>query len=866
MSTLRERISQYDLIYQSPARNWMDGIASGNGSLCSLAYNAESVYPEWLLNHHSLWDERISEFKRFPIEHIRKIAAEEFSFREEMVKENPPEPYRVPVPVYGANLRLESGQSATMRAPHKVNRHLHLFDGFLETELDRHFSHPVYKSFITPQEDIQIIQVRNVSCLTAYPQRIRLFREYQPEYPVPEFYTEQDAAAFHQNIETMEYSAAVLVVPRPDQPVAYADRYSRYIRSTPEPAPQKITSVRIDLTSAVISTHGNYDVYATVSPTATPEELIAKLREAASAGSEALYEKNKKFWNRFWEKNEVTLGDAGLEQLWYLSNYYLGTAGNVTPAWGLCGPWFGRTCNPVQQLPWHGYFTNDYNAQAFTMPMSLINRPELAEGIFRMLHRQLDQAKLNAAELFKMPGAYYPLCCGPDCKDATLGSFRFCMGSGPYWACMIYRHYRYTQNLEFLKNYGYDVIREVCRFFAAYLEWEETEKCYHLRCSQNPELLYLHLEDPIDTLAFLKGAFQAGIVCTDLFNCDKKDQEKWKHILDHYPEYPTNRCGFSPLTGLPENHINHSRTLAPVFPAEELDPEFPAGQFEDAVKEFFNPVWNGFMHSCSCNDGFVEGWTGKVFHRGIPACRLKEKEIAWKYLCDLITGCVKPNGLIAHNMALLVDTNLSELNSENIPDMIIEHDCGGDPVSVAEIACGRSEEEATEDPECKEKMYPVLEGPAIFLLLVGEMLLQSYHGLIRLFPAYPDDRDASFRDLMAEGALLVSAERKNGIVTFVKIKALKTQTFRLLNPWKEGKNVFLNGVPVCLEHHHRFTLQEGEEIMLSVTPEYTPQDPVIQKAKPHLIMLRECRGAFVGKPSPAEYYTGLEQIRTRRLS
>ena len=652
MSTLRNRISQYDLIYKAPAQDWLDGIPAGNGTLCSLAYDANRVYPEYLLNHNELWDERCTGFKRFPISHIRKIAAGELPFREEMQKENSPEPRRVPVPVYGANLRLESGQSATMRAPHKTNRHLHLFDGVLETKLDRHFSHPVHTSFVVPDEDVMVVQVRNVSCLTAYTQRVRLFREFQPDYQTPEFYTEADAAAFHQNIETMEYTAAVLVVSRPDQPIAYADRYSRFIRSSREPATQSIGLVTVDSCSAEISLCGNYDVFMSISSTDSPEELIAKLRKMAAPGSEALLERNKKYWNKFWEQNEVKLGDPGLEQLWYLSNYNLAIAGNVTPAWGLCGPWFGRTCNQKQQLPWYGYFTNDYNAQAPAFPAPVINRPELAEGLFRMIHRQLGQAQKNAAELFEMSGAYYPLSSGPDGRDVSHGCFRLCMGSGPYWCCLIHRHFRYTKDLDFLKNYGYDVIREVCSFFAEYIVWEEKEQCYHLRCSQNPELGYLHLDDPIDTLALLKTAFQAGVECSELLGLDQEKRAKWQHILAHYPKYPTNRSGFSPLAGLPENHINHSRTLTPVFPAGEADPEFPEGQFEDAKKEFFNPTWKGFMHSYCCNDGFTEGWTGKAYHRGIPACRLGEKKIAWKYLCDLISACVKPNGLIAHNMAL----------------------------------------------------------------------------------------------------------------------------------------------------------------------------------------------------------------------
>ena len=865
MNKLRENISQYDLIYQSPARNWLDGISIGNGRLCAIAYDGEGAYPEWLVNHHSLWNETCIGFKRHPMNHIRKVASGELPFYDEMVKENPVGERIVPVPVYGAQLRLESGHSAIHAPPHKITRRLHLFDGILETKLDRHLSHPVISSFAVPEKDIMLVQVRNVSCMTAYGQRIRLFRTAQPEFASPEFYMEGDAAAFHQKIGTMEYSAAILVKLRPDQAVSYSDIYADYNHSTKAPAPQKITGVMQEGGSVVVHACGNYDVYMSISPTESPEELISSLREAAESGSESFQESTKAHWNKFWEGNEVKLSDTGLEQLWYLSNYHMRIAEGGSPAWGLCGPWIGRTSELTQKLPWFGYFTNNYNAQAPVMPLPLINHPELAEGTFRMIHGQLANARENA-KLFEMPGAYYPLGCGPDGKECSHGAYRFCMESGPYWSTLIYRHYRYTKDLDFLKEYGYGVIRESCRFFAAYLDWNETEACYHLHCSQNSELFYLHLSDPLNTLALLKSALKAGVECSELLCCDEEDRHRWQHILDHFPEYPTTPGGFSPLDGLPQNHINHSRTLTPLFPADELDPEFPGGQLEDAKREFFNPTWKGFMHSYSCNDGFTEGWTGKVYHRGLPACRLGEKEIAWKYLCDLITGCVKPNGLIAHNMAQLVDTELSERNIENIPELFLEHGYSGvGPISVAEIACGRSDEDATEDPECKEKMYPVLEGPAIYLLLMGEMLLQSYHGLIRLFPAFPEDRDASFKNLRAEGPLLVSAEKKDGMIRFVKIKALQAQSFLLLNPWEAGRTVYQNGTPVILNHHHSFSLQENEELILSAEPEYSEMETPVEEAKARLIMVNGCRGAFIGKPSPAEYYTGLEQIRTRRM-
>ena len=57
------------------------------------------------------------------------------------------------------------------------------------------------------------------------------------------------------------------------------------------------------------------------------------------------------------------------------------------------------------------------------------------------------------------------------------------------------------------------------------------------------------------------------------------------------------------------------------------------------------------------------------------------------------------------------------------------------------------------------------------------MLLQSQEPLIRIFPAIPDNwQDASFADLRAEGAFLVSANRKQMQTALVVIKSEKGGT------------------------------------------------------------------------------------------
>jgi len=858
MQVTPQYLKQFDLICNSPIRCWQDGLSLGNGALSALFYTAEGFFPEWSVNLNTIWDERLSDYRRFPMSEIRKMAKGELSFVKEMQKETPPGKMLVPTPAYGAQLRLELGISPLHApAPRTTNR-LSLYNATLETHLDKHLSHSEMKSFISYRRNLLALRVTKVSLLTAFRSKVRLFRINDTEHPNAQTGTFQDIFYIRQELPTMSFVAAVKIVPTGRQGAGeYRELFNQITHPTNyswgNPS-TKITPAANDFGSeAYVS--GDFDLFMTILKDGTVEEAAADLDKAAQLGWEGLYAEHCAEWELFWQRNKVSLGDAGLDQLWYLSNYHMKLGTGVNPGWGLCGPWFGRTPGTTQSLPWHGFFTNDYNAQTAPLALETINRSELSEGIYRMLHAQLPEARKNAA-LCECPGALYPLSSGPDGRETAGGNYRFCQGSGPYWCTLLYRHWLYTKDDSFLKDIAWDIIRETASFFAAYMTWDGA--LYHLTCSQNPELQYLHYIDPIDTLAFVKRTLEAACAIDERLELHCADRQKWEHILSHYPDYPVNDNGFSPLRGLRTDHVNHHRTLAPVYPLGEIDPEFPSGQIDDARKELDNPSWAFFMTSYACPAGHQLGWTGNVYHTALPACRFGRSDTAWQLLGDMIGGTLKPNGLFSHNIAILSISEYSEANLVNIPQATIYHDCGPEPMTLAEASSGRCWEETTEDLECKEKTFPVLEGPAVFLLLVSEMLLQSHNGLIRVFPAWPQDRDAQFENLKSEGALLVSASLKNGKVAGICIHATVSGEYSLLNPWTQPA-IWQNGHETPAQHHMKFHLNAGEEVCF--TPTADSFSPAIkehqQEAAAHILDFGWGRRSFLGKPAPAAYYAGL---------
>ncbi len=102
-------------------------------------------------------------------------------------------------------------------------------------------------------------------------------------------------------------------------------------------------------------------------------------------------------------------------------------------------------------------------------------------------------------------------------------------------------------------------------------------------------------------------------------------------------------------------------------------------------------------------------------------------------------------------------------------------------------------------------------------LALNEMLLQSYDGVLRLFPVWPEKLDAKFGNLRAYGAFLVSAELKNGMVTNLELFSEKGEDCTMQNPWAgKAVRVLHGGNKAERRQGDRFTFKtrKGESVKL----------------------------------------------------
>jgi hypothetical protein len=91
------------------------------------------------------------------------------------------------------------------------------------------------------------------------------------------------------------------------------------------------------------------------------------------------------------------------------------------------------------------------------------------------------------------------------------------------------------------------------------------------------------------------------------------------------------------------------------------------------------------------------------------------------------------------------------------------------------------------------EMEPITTDCQNVTTAIGEMLLQSYNGRIRVFPAVAEGwEDTGFYRLRAVGANLISAEQRDGRTAWVLVESEKGKPVTLVNPWPE-EAVTVNG-------------------------------------------------------------------------
>ena len=141
------------------------------------------------------------------------------------------------------------------------------------------------------------------------------------------------------------------------------------------------------------------------------------------------------------------------------------------------------------------------------------------------------------------------------------------------------------------------------------------------------------------------------------------------------------------------------------------------------------------------------------------------------------------------------------------------------------------------NPESLHPQSPTMETPLMIANSLLEMLLQSSGGLIRVFPAIPESwREASFANLRAEGAFLVSASRSGGTTQWIRVESLAGGSCGIQSDFSDTQKVVIETAHGPRTPHHEtacggrtfdFDMEKAEVIVIRAENAVVPDMPEI---------------------------------------
>jgi alpha-L-fucosidase 2 len=452
-------------------------------------------------------------------------------------------------------------------------------------------------------------------------------------------------------------------------------------------------------------------------------------RKAIGAGFDELQVAHRKWWDSYWGQSSLKVPNAIIERQWHLEMYKFGAAARPdTPPITLQGPW---TADNMKIPPWKGDYHHDLNTELSYWPAYSGNQLEGAQGFVNWLWETKGTARAWTKRFFDLPGLNVPMTA--DLNQEQIGGWHQYTHSATtagWLAHHFYLQWRYGMDRGFMRDRTYPWLREASVFFEAITERGPDGK-RTLPLSSSPEINDNRLEAWFETITNYDLALIRWIGRAE-------DARHWRAVLAEMPGFAIDRQARKMLVakdyplGSSHRHFSHLMAIHPLGIIRwENGPEDRAiiGASLADLEDKGTAAWTGYSFS----------WLASLAARGRDG-RKAEK-------------------------ALEIFSTAFCLRSS--------FHCNGDQ-------SGKGYSNFRYRPFTLEGNFAAAAG-------LLEMLLQSYSGTIRVFPAIPAGwEDVSFKTLRAEGAFLITAKRTKGLTESVEITAEKGGICRIENPFGEA--------------------------------------------------------------------------------
>jgi len=367
------------------------------------------------------------------------------------------------------------------------------------------------------------------------------------------------------------------------------------------------------------------------------------------------------------------------------------------------------------------YFTTDWNIQSALWPVYAANRLEQGQALVDRLYEKR-QALIETVRpvAWQVDSAFLPIAVAWDMRGTRDGDMRYydMVGTLPWTMHNMWWQYRYSMDDAMLREKIFPLLRRSINLYLHMVEEAEDGKL-RLAPSFSPELGVF--KDCNFDLALFKWGCYTLLKTSERLEIDDPLIPRWRDVTRRLVDYPYDEHGF--MLGRDrtssKNH-QHFSNLLMIYPLYLVNIEQPgtANVLRRSFERALGTAGPGQRQA------MVQAHAGPIgTAQGLGDEALQSLK--------LLQGDLYPNGLWYESPC--IESTLALANI--IQDMLIQ---------------------SWSDPAKEES------------------------GPIRVFPAVPSVwKDIEFRDLRAEGAFLVSAERAAGQTLWVRIKSLAGEPCRV---------------------------------------------------------------------------------------
>ena len=361
-------------------------------------------------------------------------------------------------------------------------------------------------------------------------------------------------------------------------------------------------------------------------------------------------------------------------------------------------------------------------------PAEVFSLPECVEPLFDHIERFMPHGRKVARALYNCRGVFLPIQTDPWGR-ATPESHGWDVwtGAAAWLAQHMWWRWEFAQDENFLRNRAYPFIKAVAEFYEDYLVSDPASGHLVPVPSQSPENTFVGGTWPVSLcvaatmdLELIHDALTHAIEASELLGVDEQMRPRWREILSQLPPLQIGRHGQLQewLEDYEEAEPGHRHVshLFALFPGDQLSPET-----QPALTAAARVSLERRLAAKGGHTGWSRAWTVCLW------ARLREGDQAYHNLIRLLCDWTTDSLLDLHPPAIFqIDGNFGGLAG------------------------------------------------------IGQMLLQSHSGVLRILPALPGAWDSGkAAGLRARGGFAVNIVWQGGRAQHVRIRSLCGRPCRL---------------------------------------------------------------------------------------